>query len=107
MNQDRSSGGIAALQQSEVDDLSAQLESREAAARRHGLWAVLGVSPAALVPLIATASDFGVTALVAGSILVTGVEAWRALRARASAARIRTDLDATRRRVESGGDPRP
>lgn len=62
-------------------ELTQELEKRRMAARRHGLWAVLGLSPAAIVPFIATAHEFGIAAASACTIFVSGMEAWRAIQA--------------------------
>ena len=83
---------LAAIEASEAAELAVEIEAREQAARRHTLWALLGVSPAGLIPLLAASSDFGVAALLTGAVCITGIEAWRALRARAEAAELRDEL---------------
>lgn len=62
-------------------ELTQQLQARRKAARRHGLWAVLGLSPAAVVPLILTAHELGIAIAAGCTVFVSGVEAWRAIQA--------------------------
>ena len=85
--------GPGALREADIADVTRRLEERERSASRHTLWAVLGVSPAGLLPLIGTASEFGVAALITGVAAITVVEAVRAIRARGEAARLRSQLE--------------
>jgi hypothetical protein len=62
-------------------ELTQQMEARRKAARRHGLWAVLGLSPAAFVPLILMAHELGIAIAAGCTFFVSGVEAWRAFQA--------------------------
>lgn len=62
-------------------ELTQELGERRKAARRHGLWAILGLSPAAVVPFIATAHEFGIALASACTVFVSGIEAWRAFQA--------------------------
>lgn len=85
-------GAGTAVLESERRDLEEQLQKRRRASRRHTLWAVLGVSPGAIVPLLAVASEFGITVVAALSFFVAAVEAWRAVQARADAQEIEEKL---------------
>ena len=75
-----------------VADVSRELEARERAARRHTVWALLGVSPAAAIPLVATASEFGMWALLAGMTAVALRETLGAVRAHRDVAELREKL---------------
>ena len=103
MNDPSAPQASAALDKSEAEELAIELEKRERAARRHTIWAVLGVSPAGLIPLIAATNDFGVAALVVGVVCITGIEAWRAAKARGDASELRAKLDS---RAPSRASPR-
>jgi len=83
--------------EAERKDLEAEIDKREAAARRHAFWAVLGVSPGAVIPLLFTVSEVGAAALVAGVVAMTGMEAWRAHKARRDVGALRRDLEELRR----------
>lgn len=69
------------LETLERAELRQELEAKRVAARRHGLWAMVGLSPAAVVPLIVTAHEFGIVVASACTVFVSGVEAWRAIQA--------------------------
>jgi hypothetical protein len=86
-------GVLEALNRAE---LTQQLEARRKAARRHGLWAVLGLSPAAVVPFILTAHELGIAVAVGCTVFVSGVEAWRAIQAHMDA----EECDATLQEAE-------
>lgn len=94
--------GRAALVDAERRDLELELESRRSAAHRHALWAMLGVSPGAVIPLLASFHEMGMVALAIGVLLVTGVEAWRAIQARMDAAEL---VQRLRRFGPEEGDP--
>lgn len=81
-----------ALDDANSADVTRELEHRERAARRHTMWALLGVSPAAALPLVAAASTFGVLALVGAMTAISTREALRAVRARRDAAALRERL---------------
>ena len=74
-------------------ELLEQLDERKRARRRHLTWALLGVSPGALVPLFVSLSAVGVSALVGAVGLMTGVEAWRAWRARRDVVELKDTLE--------------
>lgn len=82
-----------ALLLSQRDDLEERLRVRRRAARRHTLWAVLGVSPATLIPLLAAVHDFGPEIAGFAAVLVLGVEGWRAVQARADVREIEAALE--------------
>jgi hypothetical protein len=84
--------GGDALRESERQDLEERLRGARSAARRHGLWAVLGFSPGALIPMLGVLHEYGAAAAVAISVLVVGVEAWRAVQAHMDAAELAAKL---------------
>ena len=73
-------------------DLLDQLQKREGARERHTMWALIGISPGAAVPLLLSLSQFGGSALAAGVLLMTGREAWRAVCAKRDVAELRQAL---------------
>ncbi len=77
---------ILALQKRDLLD---QIQDREVAHQRHMMWAVLGVSPGAVIPLLVSMSRIGVAALVGAVFLMTGVEAWRAIKAKREVAALK------------------
>lgn len=89
------------IRELEKRDLQEQLEARQAAVRRHTFWAVLGVSPGAAIPLLMTFGDVGVTAVLVGMAAMTGLEGWRALRARKDVTNLETQMH------ELSGTPPP
>ena len=68
---DRLRGGRSTLVQSEVEDLKRELRVVQRKERWHFVWAMTGISPAALIPMIGLFHEgsFGVLLLLA--ILVT------------------------------------
>jgi hypothetical protein len=67
---------------SKVQDLEEALEARRRATHRHFLWAVLGLSPAAFLPMVGILRGGSlVLALVLG-VLVSSVEVVRGMRTR-------------------------
>ena len=80
------------LREAEVRDLEEQVRAARSAARRHTLWAVLGVSPGAAIPLRLSVHELGLAMIVVFSVFVTGVERWRALQARMDAVELRQRL---------------
>ena len=84
----------AALRRADAEDVARLLAERERAARRHTLWALLGVSPAGLIPMIGAVSEFGVPVLVAGMTAIAATETLRAVRARGEAQALRERLHA-------------
>ena len=86
--------GGDALRESERQDLEERLRSARSSARRHGLWAFLGFSPGALIPMLGVLHEYGAAAVAAISVFVVGVEAWRAVQAHMDAAELAAKLDA-------------
>lgn len=84
-----------ALLESERAELETTLRATRAAARRHTLWGLLGVSPGALIPLIATANQFGLVVAAGFGIVLAGVELWRGARLFNVAAGLEHRLKAT------------
>ena len=65
---------------------------KRAAARRHGLWALLGISPGAAVPLLGSTAEFGMAGLLAIGAAVFAVEGWRSIRASRAANELEREL---------------
>ena len=95
------SRSIAAL---ERDELLARIDEREAAVRRHTIWAVLGVSPGAVIPLFLTLGQMGWLSLLIAMVLMVVWELFKAGRARAEANELREEL---RRLDDEGCSPTP
>lgn len=69
----------------EMRDLQDRREELLNAARRHTLWAVLGLSPGAIIPLVVSVGEMGMGVFVAALVAMTGTETVRAVRARREA----------------------
>ena len=67
----------------ELVELNREIEAKRRSCRRHGIWALLGVSPAALLPILGLAVDFGGGVALAACVFVSGLESWRAVQAHA------------------------
>jgi hypothetical protein len=67
---------------SEVRDLEEALEARRRATHRHFLWAVLGLSPAAFLPMIGLLRGGSLVLVLVLGTLVTVVELIRGMKAR-------------------------
>jgi len=61
----------------DLSDLNERLDAAQSNMRRHGLWALLGVSPLALVPIAALFLEGSATLLIVLITLVVLVESWR------------------------------
>ena len=85
--------GDLAIVELQKGDLLDQIQERESAHRRHLMWAVIGVSPGAVIPLLVSMSQVGATALVGGAFLMTAVEAWRAIKAKREVAELKVTLN--------------
>lgn len=86
-----------AVAESTRAELESAVRRKRAAARRHGLWALLGISPAAAIPLLGTTAEFGVAGLLAIGAAVFAIEGWRSIRANRAANELERemgDLDA-------------
>ena len=79
-------------------DLLDRLQEREAAHHRHTMWALIGVSPGALIPLVISMSQVGASVLAGSVFLMTAVEGWRALRAKRDVAELKETLRELRER---------
>jgi hypothetical protein len=64
-------------------EYDAQIAESKRKSRRHWLFATLGLSPAALLPILGLGMDFGPEIAVLATVFVTGIESWRAVQARA------------------------
>ncbi len=82
----------AVVVDSEIRELEGRLASKRKASRRHTVWALLGVSPGALLPFGALLGESALGAAVILGVLVTATEAWRAVRARAEATKLEMAL---------------
>lgn len=80
------------LEKADAADIAERLRVRESEARRHTLWALVGISPVGLIPLVATTSEFGVAALVGGMLVITVREALRAMSAHSEVSELREEL---------------
>ena len=87
--------GEVALLRSERAELEEAFRATRAAARRHTLWGLLGASPGAVIPLIATVNHFGITVAAGCSIVLAGVELWRGARLFNAAGGLESRLKAT------------
>ena len=72
-----------ALLQQELQMCDERIKAAEKASSRHGIFALLGASPATLLPMLGVGIDFGPMALLAASACVVGLEGWRYFRAQA------------------------
>ena len=83
----------AAITDVDLEDARRALAGAERRARRHLLWAAIGLSPAALVPFLAFLFDgsFGLVVLLL--VLVVLIEGWRFLRASSEARRHQVVVD--------------
>jgi hypothetical protein len=91
-----------ALMQSERGELRQELTDVRRKARRHGLWAVLGFSPAAIIPAIGLMSEGSLGILVALSAAVSLSESYLWHRNKREANRLEQSLDAL---VQDGSEP--
>ena len=83
--------GGAALLQADRGDLETRLETARREQRRHTLWALLGVSPAAL-PILFAVGDRGAAAVAVATVGIFAVEGWRAFTSGREARRIEIRL---------------
>lgn len=85
----------------EMRDLQDRREELLNAARRHTLWAVLGLSPGAIIPLVVSVGEMGMGVFVAALVAMTGTETVRAVRARLEADAIGTAVSRRYRSARS------
>ena len=78
----------SAVLEVELEDLREELAAADRKYRRHVIWLLLGVSPAAFVPMILALSEFGASALVSIVLLVLIFESWRAFGAKREVRRL-------------------
>lgn len=67
----------------QLDACGSRIELARKAAHRHGIFALLGVSPASILPMVGLGIDFGRIGLLGATLVVGGLETWRWVRARA------------------------
>lgn len=94
-------GARDAVHRSEIRELEERVISRRRAGRRHTIWALLGLSPGALLPFAALLSESAISGAVALVVLVTGTEIWRAKKAERDAKRAEDALRNLRRATVS------
>ena len=66
-----------------------ELEDAQRKSRRHLRWALLGLSPAALIPFVGLLAEGSFGLIVVLVVLVLLVEGWRYLQAEKKASRLR------------------
>ncbi len=71
------------------EDLERQIQALERKRQRHALWAVLGVSPAALLPALGLLAEGSIGLLILLSFLVTGTQAFSWVRTSRKSARLK------------------
>ena len=81
-----------AVREIERRELLDRIHEREDDRHRHTLWALVGVSPGALVPLVVSVSQLGASALAGSVFVMTALEAWRAWRAKKDVINLREAL---------------
>jgi hypothetical protein len=86
----------------ELNAAEARMHEEDRAASRHGLFALLGASPATLLPLFGIGLDLGPSVLLVASVGVALVEGWRSIRARGRAASEREHWESLQRQLASG-----
>ena len=75
----------------ELRDWDERIKSAQRAADRHGAFALLGVSPASVLPMLGMGIDFGAAALIGASVVVGGLETWRWIRSRSQVRTLREE----------------
>jgi hypothetical protein len=88
---------------SEVLDLEKALDARRSATHRHFLWAVLGLSPAAFLPMVGLLRGSGLVLAVVLGALVSVVEVIRGIRAKRSFYATLDEYERGRRRLAELG----
>ena len=92
MNSPAEKSETHAILEFERRDLLDRLHEREEARQRHTMWALIGASPGAIVPLIISMSQLGASVLAGSVVMMTAVEAWRAVRAKREVADLKKAL---------------
>ena len=87
---------------SQIKDLVEEMEVHEKRGNRHLLFAVLGVSPGALLPMLGLLNSGAMGYVVALSFGVMGVELWRGLKARSKWRRMRELKEGLEEGLENG-----
>lgn len=88
----------------DVEDLRERIRLARREETRHGIYALIGLTPAALIPLVAFVLEGRVELLVLLMVLVVFVEGWRWIRAGKDVRRLEDQLRAIEAEV-AGGDP--
>ena len=90
--------GSSILLQSEIEDLERELRAVRRKERWHFVWALIGISPAALIPAIGLFREgsFGLVVLLA--LLVTISQLYLGVKASGKAARLKKALEGLRER---------
>ena len=89
--------GSAALLRAKVDDLEEELRVVRKKVRRHFTWALVGISPAAILPVIGLflEGSFGLVVILV--IVVTFTQLFQGVMAGTKAARLKEALERLRR----------
>ena len=74
-------------------DVNERLEVAQSKMARHGVWALLGLSPIALVPFLGLLAEGRLGLVVALSVLVVLVESWRYTRSKDDVRRLTKVMD--------------
>lgn len=80
---DSSQGALETPRAGAIAILESEIKALRRRKNRHTLFALLGVSPAAVFPMLGLAVDFGWEIVGVASVFVVGWEAWRAVEASA------------------------
>lgn len=73
--------GTRALVEADRRDLQERIRKRRSAARFHTIWAFLGVSPPAVLPLLVVLTETGFAMAIVFAFFIGGVESWNAVQA--------------------------
>ena len=90
------------VQQADRRDLTERLEAARKAEVRHFILCMLGVSPAAVIPIVGLALEGNVAILALLCVLVVLVEGWKWIRARRLVKLIEMELAELAEDVEAG-----
>lgn len=96
-----SPNGSSILLQSQIEELERELRAARKKGRRHFVWALVGVSPAALIPAIGLFREGSFGLLVLLALLVTTSQFLLGINASGKAARLEKALESLRGEVSS------
>lgn len=78
-----------AIASADLTDALRELDDAQRRSKRHLMWALLGLSPAALIPFMGLLAEGSFGLIVVLVVLVLLVEGWRYVRAEKEASRLR------------------